>query len=392
MTTPNPYPSRRRQHAKTTANAESQTDPNSQVEGRTSGAPVNPSPADPAPGESAPVDQGRPSSGRGRKRRRETAPNGLGRAGRGRRLAPSRAETRRRWTIGVAVFGLLITAALVLFGFMAQVATRPAVLSVEGPLDMISVEGRQGAAPVVTVSGPVAVSSVKMRVQIRGDGPPLTPETPALVAITAFDGSDGSNLNVDGTANLILGAPTEEDLGPLLSRILEGQTEGSRLVIARPMEDGRTEIDIVDILYTIASGTATEAAEGPLSVTFDELGPLITHWSDDAPTELTLQVLAEGDGPQVQADDTVVVQYVVGTWGSGDIVSSTWSNGSPAMIDLNEAMPGIAGALIDQRVGTRLAATVPAEMATGEDTLVMVVDILGRMSSDVASTETVGEE
>lgn len=298
---------------------------------------------------------------------------------------------RKRWTLGVGIVGLIATAALVLFGYMGHVAARPPVLSVEGPLDAVTVAGRQGATPVVATTEPVEISSVKMRVETRGSGRVLTSDAPALIAITAFDGANSTNLNAEGTPNLVLGTPSEDDLGPLLSKVVIGQTEGSRLVVARPLVDGGTEIDIIDILYTIASGTAVEDVSGPLNVTFDELGPGVTHEAGEAPAELVVQILNEGTGPQVHADDTVVVQYVAGTWGNTQVIASTWADGSPVKVDLANAMPGLAGALIDQRVGTRLAATVPAEMATGEDTLFMVVDILGRMPTEATSSGLNGQ-
>lgn len=297
----------------------------------------------------------------------------------GRAARSARAQRRGRWVLGIGMVGLVMTVALVFFGYAGHVASQPPVLTVEGPLDVVSVAGRHGATPVVSTSAPVNLSSVKMRVETRGAGRELTADTPALIAVTAFDGEDATNLNETGTPNLLLGVPTEEDLGPLLSRLLIGQTEGSRLIVARPLNSGGAEIDVIDVLYTIASGTAVEAGDGPLTVTFDELGPAVSHAAADPPADLVIQLLNEGDGPQVQSDDTVFVQYVAGTWGDGRIISSTWAGGSPVTVDLAEAMPGLSSALIDQRVGTRLAATVPAEMATGEDTLFIVVDILGRM-------------
>ena len=51
-------------------------------------------------------------------------------------------------------------------------------------------------------------------------------------------------------------------------------------------------------------------------------------------------------------------------------------------------MPGIRDALVDQRVGSRLAVTIPAEMATGADTLFVVIDILGAMPASGTEATT----
>ncbi|WP_099333033.1 FKBP-type peptidyl-prolyl cis-trans isomerase [Actinomyces minihominis] len=295
------------------------------------------------------------------------------------------------WTIGVGVVGAIVAGVLLFFGFVGSRALDQDVLTVEGPLDAVTVAGRQGSTPVVTTTVPVEVASAKMRVELRGDGREITEGSPILVAVTAYSGETGENINPMGTPNLILGTASEEDLGPLLSRILIGTTEGSRVVIARPLEDGQTEIDVVDVLYTIARGALNEEPGGPLTVTFDDLGPAVTHAPGAPPSGLIIQVLNQGSGPQVALTDSVVLQYISGTWTDGRITGSTWATGTPEMIRLEDAMPGLRDALVDQRVGSRLALTIPADMATGEDTLFMVVDILGAMPASEASG-TVGEQ
>ena len=40
-------------------------------------------------------------------------------------------------------------------------------------------------------------------------------------------------------------------------------------------------------------------------------------------------------------------------------------------------MKGLATALVDQKVGSRLAVTIPPDLAAGDDTLCVVIDILG---------------
>ena len=49
----------------------------------------------------------------------------------------------------------------------------------------------------------------------------------------------------------------------------------------------------------------------------------------------------------------------------------------PAVVNLNTAMKGLANALVDQKVGSRLAITIPPDLAAGDDTLCVVIDILG---------------
>ena len=49
----------------------------------------------------------------------------------------------------------------------------------------------------------------------------------------------------------------------------------------------------------------------------------------------------------------------------------------PAVVNLNTAMKGLTNALVDQKVGSRLAITIPPDLAAGDDTLCVVIDILG---------------
>ena len=56
---------------------------------------------------------------------------------------------------------------------------------------------------------------------------------------------------------------------------------------------------------------------------------------------------------------------------------STWETGVPEVINLGTAMKGLATALVDQKVGSRLAITIPPDLAAGDDTLCVVIDILG---------------
>ena len=75
--------------------------------------------------------------------------------------------------------------------------------------------------------------------------------------------------------------------------------------------------------------------------------------------------------------DRVVAQYAVIGWSDSLVRSSTWLDGMPQLVPLDSTMKGLAEALVDRRVGSRLAITVPPDLATGDDTLCIVIDILG---------------
>ena len=56
-----------------------------------------------------------------------------------------------------------------------------------------------------------------------------------------------------------------------------------------------------------------------------------------------------------------------------EVIGALAGPGATARADQLEAVE----ALVDQRVGSRLVVTIPPELATGDDTLVAVVDVLG---------------
>ena len=52
---------------------------------------------------------------------------------------------------------------------------------------------------------------------------------------------------------------------------------------------------------------------------------------------------------------------------------------------MSDIMPGLLQLLVDQRVGSRLAITIPPDQATGDDTLCVVIDILATEPSSASS-------
>lgn len=59
----------------------------------------------------------------------------------------------------------------------------------------------------------------------------------------------------------------------------------------------------------------------------------------------------------------------------------------PELVPLDSAMKGLSEALVDRRVGSRLAITIPPDLATGDDTLCVVVDVLGAEPAGESGSE-----
>lgn len=258
----------------------------------------------------------------------------------------------------------------------------------ETAFDHLEVSGRVGATPVVTLKKPISLAGAKERVYEEGNGRVIQDDQPLLVAITAYDGNTGELLNPSGSAKLQVGFANKDHFDPALLKAVVGHSEGSRIVMVRrlradkvaPEATSEFEIDVVDILPSIATGTENPEANGkPLTVNIADSGPRVEH-SGQTPRDLTTQILVKGEGSQVTATDNIVAQFIMARWSDGVVKQSTWDAGIPQMIDMSTAMPGLVQALTDQRVGSRIAITIPPELATGEDTMTVVVDILASAS------------
>ena len=247
--------------------------------------------------------------------------------------------------------------------------------------DRVTVSGRVGATPTIEIKAPLEIDGFKARVLEEGSGREITEGSPVLVSVTAFDGTSGRMLSESGRPQMSLGIVGSGQIDDDLSRLVTGKREGTRVLAFRSitMGDGSPntiEVDVVDILPSIATGTSVDASVGPMSVEMSPDGPIISH-IDTLPGGVTTQTLIKGDGVQVHEGDRVVAQFTVLGWTDGTVRVSTWETGVPEVINLGTAMKGLATALVDQKVGSRLAITIPPDLAAGDDTLCVVIDILG---------------
>ena len=247
--------------------------------------------------------------------------------------------------------------------------------------DRVTVSGRVGATPTLEIKAPLEIDGFKARVLEEGSGREITEGSPVLVSVTAFDGTNGRMLSESGRPQMSLGIVGSGQIDDDLSRLVTGKREGTRVLAFRSitMGDGSPntiEVDVVDILPSIATGTSVDASVGPMSVEMSPDGPIISH-IDTLPGGVTTQTLIKGDGVQVHKGDRVVAQFTVLGWTDGTVRVSTWETGVPEVINLATAMKGLATALVDQKVGSRLAITIPPDLAAGDDTLCVVIDILG---------------
>lgn len=301
----------------------------------------------------------------------------------------------------------------------------------------IETKGAIGDDLELTSKTPVSAKELQRSVLEEGDGKTMKSGQSIQVAMTMFDGADGEALQQQPASavplakdqlnewayeavrcavpkqQVALVAPYEDvftgiepkDLG------IDGLTKKDSIVIV--MDFGKIEktSDAAssgpgtlesDELLEKAEGTAKDAPEGFPTVKLAKDGsPTITMPEGvDAPSELEVATLVEGDGEKVEAGDRVYVNYRGVIWRTGEEFDSSWSRGAPADFTTDTVIEGFTKALVGQKVGSQVISIVPPASGYGEnteasltgsnpdldvtndDTLVFVLDILGTVHAD----------
>lgn len=173
---------------------------------------------------------------------------------------------------------------------------------------------------------------------------------------------------------------------------------GTSVDITSSTDDGTGQVQETTVRYTVQEilpgspeGEMAPSPEGLPQVFEGEDGtPLFQTPQGEAPDEVVAQPLIEGDGDEVQAGDTVAVDYVGVRWEDGEVFDSSYERGVPTAFPLDAVIPGWSEGLEGQKVGSRVLISVPADKAYGTQeevdaegsgspagALLFVVDILG---------------
>lgn len=148
-----------------------------------------------------------------------------------------------------------------------------------------------------------------------------------------------------------------------------------------------------------ATATSDGGASGVVVSTDTEAAPQITVPETEAPAELIVETVVEGDGDEVMAGDLLLADYAGVLWDTGEEFDSSWSRGEPAAfgIGVEAVIPGWDSGLVGQRVGSRVLLVIPPDQGYGDEgsgeipggaTLVFVVDIRDTFSAADASEGT----
>jgi peptidylprolyl isomerase len=261
--------------------------------------------------------------------------------------------------------------------------------------DSVTIEGSYGEVSTASFELGQTTDELQRTVVTEGDGDKVSDGDYVEYALSAFDADTGERLGdagyVDGE---MLPAPITGESN--LAQVIGCATVGSRLSVAFPgNEQAAAQVYIIDVLGitpTAAWGEEQPPVEGMPAVELADDGqPSVEVPEGDAPTDLQISVLKEGDGPAVAAGDTTLLQYYGVSWNSGESFDSSWANGAPLSLNGNTYVPGFVQALEGQKVGSQVLVVIPPALAYGEgeinetdltgQTLIFVIDILANQKA-----------
>ncbi|KZE93577.1 FK506-binding protein [Agromyces sp. NDB4Y10] len=265
--------------------------------------------------------------------------------------------------------------------------------------DAVEVDGEFGATATASFETPLEAEELQRTLDIEGDGDVTAPGDEVSVVVTAFKGSTGdqvfsqpTSLTI-GDGSLYEGFLAGVDCVPIGSRVVTvapassvyGE-QGNESIGVEPGETLVIVTDVQDVVEAEDLPTPSEWTENVPEVEFDGDGvPTVTIPDTEPPADYQLKVLEEGDGDTVEAGQVVSLHYQGLNWATKEIFDQSFGNPDPARFGTGDVIPGFGGALVGQKVGSKLIVTIPPALGYGEEesanglggqTLVFVVDIL----------------
>jgi peptidylprolyl isomerase len=193
---------------------------------------------------------------------------------------------------------------------------------------------------------------------------------------------------------------------------LAGKKVGSRVMFSVPPtwgygKEGNSQagikgtdtlVFVADIQDTFNASSSAKGTDTPqndadlpkVGTNTDGKAPAIDIPKKDAPTKLVANYVIEGDGDEVAAKDTVLVQYKGVFWDNGKEFDSTYGRKALTSFGLQQVVKGWGQGLTGKKVGSRVLIVVPPKLGYGDNppagsgikkdsVLVFTVDILAKM-------------
>ncbi|POX51719.1 FKBP-type peptidyl-prolyl cis-trans isomerase [Streptomyces sp. Ru72] len=284
---------------------------------------------------------------------------------------------------------------------------------VEGPLPAITAGNRFGQKPTVAKGSGSPSKDLAVKTVIAGGGQSVAENDyiQANYLGQIWDTAKVFDNSYDRGTPLVIQL-AEGQIIDGWRYALAGRKAGSRVLMAVPPTWGYgtqgnqqagikgtdTLVFVVDVQNTFnakssAKGKAVAQSDSDLpkvGTNTDGKAPSIDVPKVKPPTGLVAKYVIEGDGDEVKADNTVLVQYKGVLWDTGKEFDSTYGRGQLASFSLQQVVKGWAQGLTGKKVGSRVLVVIPPKLGYGDNppsgsgikkdsTLVFVVDILAKM-------------
>ena len=305
----------------------------------------------------------------------------------------SRSLRRRRVA---APLGIALAGALLLAG-CAEPEARGA--GDKEALKPVSLSVAEDGSPEVTVDGAIETEEISSRVLKDGEGEEIEPGDVAMVQTAVVDPETGEVTadNFTQGSEAVHLTDSLKEANDVLYNMLDQNKVGAQVAFFMPASQLGEGAGDQLMVFQIAGATEARATGEPVQdvdpalpeVTRDEESgePTIATPEGDAPQDLVVQPLLQGDGPEVGSGDYVTLQYRGVKWSDGEEFDSTWSKGTLFGTTLNQVVEGWAQGLEGQKVGSQVMLVIPPELGYGsseghelqDETMVFVVDIIHAM-------------
>jgi len=188
-------------------------------------------------------------------------------------------------------------------------------------------------------------------------------------------GEEISNSIAEGQAAELV-VSNEQILAGLVN-VLQCSTVGSRVVAVIPPSDVWGEqgyadlgvggedsvVMVADVVDIVRPPETVEWTENVPEVKLGD-APVVTLPEGEAPAELVLDVIDEGDGAVVKAADQVTLDYQGTSWQTREVFDQSYGK-QPITLAANGFVKGFTAALVGQKVGSTLLVSIPPECAYG---------------------------
>ncbi len=280
-----------------------------------------------------------------------------------------------------------------------------------GKIPGLTVEGKFGEEPKVTLDGKLDNTDVEAEELVAGDGAKVEEGRPASLHILVVNGETGKKtVGTYEQGTPLTATMAQGQIFPAVLDSVVGEPVGSRVAVASPPEDafgaqgaqqygvkpGENVLFIVDVMSVPLTAPEGEKAELPKdapTIVDDGEGGVSKFTFENAPKKPAdkLQVIPviEGDGEPVEAGDSVTFDYLGQIYGTNTIFDQSFTDAPRTFtVGAGQLIKGWDEGLVGVKAGSRVMIIAPPEYGYGKsgnpqakikgtDTLVFVVDVLG---------------